>query len=86
MDFIRFATSTQSLAHQAAHIPYGPVRYSSMTHVPEEMRGSLPTAEANMATAIELNAQWWSEHMEHIAPRFQRWLQRPVMVPRRLPR
>lgn len=86
MDFIRFATSTQSLARQAGHIPYGPVRHSSMAYVPEEMRGALPTAEANMATAIELNAQWWSEHMERIAPRFQRWLQRPVMVPRRLPR
>ena len=86
LDFIRFATSTESLAAQAGHIPYGPVRQSSLHLLPEELRKRLPTSRENLATAIELDARWWSEHLDRIQPRFERWLQRPVMVPRDLPR
>ncbi len=86
MDFIQYATSTQSLAQQAGYIPYGPVRKSSMSHIDPDMRAKLPTAEPNMATAIELDAQWWSRHMAAINTRFERWIRRPVMVPRDLPR
>ncbi len=86
LDFIRFATSTESLARQANHIPYGPVRQSSMQLVREEVRQILPTTPERLATAIELDAQWWSDNTERVNIRFQRWLQRPVMVPRDLPR
>lgn len=86
LDFVRFATSTESLAAQARYIPYGPVRASSMRLVPEEIRARLPTSDQHMATAIELDAMWWSQNLDRIAPRFERWLQRPVMVPRNLPR
>ncbi len=86
LDFIRYATSTESLAGQANHIPYGPVRKSSMPLVREEVREILPTTPARLATAIELDAQWWSDNMDRVNIRFQRWLQRPVMVPRHLPR
>lgn len=85
-DFIRFATSTESLAGQARHIPYGPVRRSSLALLPEPTREQLPTAPENLRHAIELDARWWSEHLDHIGPRFERWLQQPVMVPRNLPR
>ena len=86
MAFIRYATSTESLARQAAHIPYGPARRSSVERVPEAMRAQLPTAEANLATAIALDAAFWSENMERINRRFERWLSRSVRVPRDLPR
>lgn len=86
MDFIQFATSTQSLARQASYIPYGPVRRSSMPLVDDVMRDRLPTAEHHLVSALELNANWWSQNLERIDQRFQRWLERPVMVPRDLPR
>lgn len=86
LEFIKFATSTRSLARQASYIPYGPVRRSSLALVSPEMRSQLPTAEHNLATAIELDAQWWARHLEAMNQRFERWLQRPVMVPRNLPR
>ncbi len=86
MDFIRHATSTHSLARQANLIPYGPVRQSSMAYVNPEIQPQLPTAERNLTTAIELDAQWWSEHMDEIGRRFDRWLERPVQVPRDRPR
>jgi putative spermidine/putrescine transport system substrate-binding protein len=86
LEFLHFATSTHSLARQANYIPYGPVRQSSMEFVDEKMKSMLPTAEQNMKTAIELNAQWWSDNMDRITQRWEEWLRRPVMVPRRLPR
>lgn len=85
-DFVRHATSTDSLARQANLIPYGPVRASSMERVDPDIRPLLPTAERNLATAIELDAQWWSQNMDAISPRFERWIHRPVLVPRDRPR
>lgn len=86
MDFIRHATSTESLAAQAEHIPYGPVRQSSMALLDPQQRSRLPTAEQNLATSLELNAAWWADNIERIRPRFERWVERPVMVPKALPR
>lgn len=84
--FVRFATSTESLAAQARYIPYGPTRRSSMAQLEPTLRQRLPTAEAHLESALELNARWWSQHLERIGPRFERWLERPVMVPKALPR
>ncbi len=86
LDFIKFATSTESLARQANLIPYGPVRRSSMAYVDPAMKKMLPMAEHHLTTAIENDAEWWAEHLEAISRRFERWLERPVMVPKGLPR
>lgn len=85
MDFVRFATSTESLAQQMQHIPYGPVRRSALARIDPEIRRQLPTAEANRATALEGDAEWWADHLDVLTERFERWLERPVMVPRELP-
>lgn len=85
-EFVAFATSTESLAAQARHIPYGPARRSSLAALEPALRARLPTAPHNLATAIELDARWWSEHLERISLRFERWIKRPVMVPRELVR
>jgi len=83
--FIRFATGTAPLAEQSRHIPYGPVRRSSLERVPESVRPHLPTAQANRERAFRLDHRWWAEHYERIERRFEQWLQRPVRVPRELP-
>ncbi|WP_339899588.1 ABC transporter substrate-binding protein [uncultured Gilvimarinus sp.] len=85
-DFVRFASSAESLAAQAGYIPYGPMRRSSMAMLDESLRERLPTSRAHLKTAVELNATWWSENLDRIAPRFERWLERPVMVPKAMPR
>ena len=86
MRFVRYATSTESLARQARHIPYGPVRRSSLAMVPGATRTRLPTAPENTATAFEADARWWAEHLDRIEPRFERWIDQPVMVPKELTR
>lgn len=83
--FIRFATGTGPLAEQSRHIPYGPVRRSSLERVPETVRPHLPTAQQNRERAFRLDHHWWAEHYGRIERRFEQWLQRPVQVPRALP-
>lgn len=85
MEFVRFATSTESLARQMRYIPYGPVRRSALERIDPEIRQQLPTARENMTTAIEGNAEWWADNLDVLTERFERWLERPVMVPRELP-
>ena len=83
--FLRFATSTESLARQAGYIPYGPARRSSQALVPAGMKPYLPTIPDHMAGSVQIDAAWWAENFERIDRRFQRWLERPVRVPRALP-
>jgi len=85
LDFVRYATSTEALASQAEYIPYGPLRRSSLKRVDPDMRPHLPTAEANRKTAFDLDAAWWAEHLDELDARFERWLDRPVQVPRYMP-
>lgn len=86
MDFIRFATATSQLAAQARHIPYGPVRRSALEQVAPTLRAHLPTAQANFRHALQIDAEWWAEHFPAINRRFEKWADRPIRVPRSLPR
>ena len=83
--FLRFATSSEQLAEQARHIPYGPVRRSALAQVESSLRPHLPTEPENFASALQINAAWWAEHFDQINIRFEEWLERPVQVPRALP-
>jgi putative spermidine/putrescine transport system substrate-binding protein len=85
LDFIRFATASRQLAEQARHIPYGPVRRSSLKQVTPQDRAQLPTAQASFDEALPIDARWWAKHYEKINIQFQQWTKRPVRVPRRLP-
>lgn len=79
MDFIRFATSAQSLAQVAGWVPFGPARRSALPLVPknpetgENMSAFLPTAPENFATAFAIDDGWWLDHAARIAPRWQAW-------------
>lgn len=84
--FVRFATSAESMANQMRYIPYGPARRSAMEQIPPEMRQRLPTAEANFRTALEGDAAWWARNLEELTRRFEAWADRPVLVPKRLRR
>jgi putative spermidine/putrescine transport system substrate-binding protein len=84
MDFIRFATSPQSLSRVAGWVPYGPARRSALAAVapnPETgapMRPFLPTAQENFATAFAIDDRWWQIHGAEIAPRWQAWKALPI--------
>ncbi|NIR58173.1 MAG: ABC transporter substrate-binding protein [Gammaproteobacteria bacterium] len=58
LDFIKFATSTHSLARQARYIPYGPVRRSSLALIEADVRSRLPTARTNVEPTLKTDARW----------------------------
>jgi putative spermidine/putrescine transport system substrate-binding protein len=81
MDFIAFATDTQRLADQAAWIPYGPARASSIPLIGTfnsddsiQMMDHMPTAEANLANALQNDFEFWADRDTELSERFNSWL------------
>ena len=74
MDFIAFATRSGQLAEQTRYISYGPARRSAMALVGDDTKAMLPTAEENMATALQTDADWWATHHEELSAMFEQWL------------
>ena len=74
MEFIGFATGSAQLAEQTKYISYGPARMSAMSLVDEATKAMLPTAQANMATALQMNADWWATHHAELSASFEEWL------------
>ena len=80
MEYIRFATDTQRLADQARYISYGPSRKSSGPLVgtyqdgETEMAPHMPTAEANLETALTTDAEFWADRDAELNERFNAWL------------
>ena len=85
LEFLRYATSTRSLAAQARYIPYGPLRRSSLVLLEPEVKANLPTGPANLEQMFQTDAAWWAEHLPALQARFERWAERPVMVPKDWP-
>jgi putative spermidine/putrescine transport system substrate-binding protein len=80
LDFVRFATQSQSLAGVADWVPFGPARLSSLQFVgknPElgtAMAPFLPTTKAHFATAFPVDDAWWQRHGVEAQARWQAWL------------
>src|SRR5215472_9668554 len=80
LDFIRFATGTDSLARVAGWVPYGPARRSAQDLVGRNpdlrvpMAPYLPTTRQHFATAFAIDDAWWAVHGAEIAPLWQAWL------------
>ena len=81
MDFIRYATSSDALAHVADWVALGPARRSAWPLVgknPElgiAMSPWLPTTHFNTAFAVDDG--WWLTHGPALEARFQEWLTAP---------
>lgn len=74
MAFLRFATQSSVLADQSKYIAYGPTRQSSQPLVSDEVKPHLPTTEANFATALQVDSEWWADHADELSERFNVWL------------
>lgn len=80
MDFLVFSTETEQLANQASWISYGPARRSAGPLVgtyndgKTEMASHMPTAEANMGTALVNNYEFWADNQDELDERFSAWL------------
>ncbi|MEM7176304.1 MAG: ABC transporter substrate-binding protein [Pseudomonadota bacterium] len=80
MDFLKFSTATEQLAAQASYISYGPARRSSGPLVglfndgKTEMAPHMPTAEANLKTALVNDFEFWADNQDELNERFNAWL------------
>ena len=80
MDFVAFSTDTQRLADQASWIAYGPARKSSGALVglyndgKTETAPHMPTAAANLETALVNNFEFWADNQDELNERFNAWL------------
>lgn len=74
LDFVKFSTTGQRLADITKFISYGPVRKSSQALVPEAIRASLPTYEANFKTSLANDLEFWADHQDEINQRWATWM------------
>jgi putative spermidine/putrescine transport system substrate-binding protein len=80
LDFLVFSTETEQLANQASWISYGPARKSAGPLVglyndgKTEMGPHMPTAEANLTTALVNNFEFWADNQDELDERFSAWL------------
>ena len=79
IDFIRFASSSESLANMAKHLPNGPTRQSSLGLLPDEILALLPNSPAYQdKISIRSDADWWSRNHARLEEAFQAWLTEAV--------
>ena len=75
IDFIRFASSSGSLANMVSYLPNGPTRKSSLALLPDEVLAQLPNSPAYAEkVSILSDAEWWAEHDEVLEEAFESWL------------
>jgi putative spermidine/putrescine transport system substrate-binding protein len=81
LEFVKFSTSTEPLAHAAEWISYGPPRKSSAPLVgvfqgdgKTEMAPHLPTSPENQKNALASDLDFWADRDAELNERFNAWL------------
>lgn len=75
MDFIRFASSTLSLANMVGFLPNGPTRKSSLSMLTDDTLSQIPNGPAYEDKAfIMSDAKWWAQNHARLEEAFQAWL------------
>ena len=78
--YVKFATDTKRQADQAKFISYGPARASSAALVGKhaelgiDMGPHMPTAPANSKNVIYKDINFWADHKDELAEKFEAWL------------
>ena len=85
-DFLKFATSTDSMAETVRYIPYAPWRKSAgdkvMANEPWSEDGEthvgpfLSTAPENMTNYLEMGSDYWLNHQDEVNERWIAWKSR----------
>jgi len=75
LDFIRFASSSKSLADMVSQLPNGPTRKSSLGFLSDEVLQQIPNGPAYQnQVSILSDAQWWSSNHAVMEEAFQSWI------------
>ena len=75
IEFIRFASSSESLAKMVGYLPNGPTRRSSLALISDDVLAQLPNGPAyDNKVSILSDAQWWSENHAVLEEAFDAWI------------
>ncbi len=75
IEFIKYGSSTESLARMASLHPNGPARSSSLELLPDDVLSRLPNnPNAGDLTTIKSDAVWWSKNHSSLEEAFNAWL------------
>ena len=77
LDFIRYASSSQSLANMVSYLPNGPTRKSSLPLLAEDVLEQIPNGPAyEDKVSILSDASWWSRNHATLEEAFQVWIEK----------
>ena len=80
MEFIRFASSTESLANMVSYLPNGPTRKSSLGLLSDDVLAKIPNSPAYADNlSIVSDAAWWANNHGRLEEAFQAWLNSNVL-------
>jgi putative spermidine/putrescine transport system substrate-binding protein len=75
LDFIRFASSSESLAKMVSYLPNGPTRQSSLALLPDDILTQIPNGPAYQdKLSIQSDAGWWAKNHAALDEAFQAWI------------
>ncbi len=74
LDFIRFASSSESLASMVSYLPNGPTRKSSLALLSSDVLEQIPNGPAyDDKLSIMSDAEWWARNHATLEEAFQAW-------------
>ncbi len=75
LEFIRYASSSQSLANMVSNLPNGPTRKSSLAFLSDEVLQQIPNGPAYQnQVSILSDARWWANNHTVLEEAFQKWI------------
>ncbi|MCP5073422.1 MAG: extracellular solute-binding protein [Rhodobacteraceae bacterium] len=75
IEFIRFASSSRSLADMVSHLPNGPTRNSSLALLSDDTLSQIPNGPAYENNLhILSDADWWAANHARLEEAFRSWL------------
>lgn len=75
IEFIRFASSSKSLADMVTLLPNGPTRKSSLALLSDEVLAQIPNGPAyEEQLSIRSDAQWWANNHAALEEAFDAWI------------
>jgi putative spermidine/putrescine transport system substrate-binding protein len=73
MQLIAFMSKPENQRRLPEFISYGVSHKDALTGLPADVLSRLPSAPENLAGAIAINAQFWTDHIDELNKRFNAW-------------
>ncbi len=76
LEFLKFVGQPEVQAGLPPRIPYGVTAVGANGRLTSAVLAQLPTAPANIATALQINDRFWLDNLDRLTQRFNTWVSR----------